>query len=337
MKALVYLGKRSLDVRDVDEPRPEHGKAIVRVAACGICGSDMHGYHGDDPRRVPPLVMGHEIAGVVEGGPLAGRRVAVNPLVTCEDCDACRSGRPQLCESQGVIGLPPHAGGFAQKVSVPERNLVPVPDTLDLRTACLAEPVAVAYHAVRMGARLSDRPLSALRVVVLGGGAIGLATALIAALQGAAEVRVGEVHPERRRTAETASPAIRAYDPGSAGEPAAGSADLVFDAVGAQATREAAFRLARRGGAIIHLGLLPGSQGVDVRRLTLAEITFAGSYCYSMLDFRDTVALLAADRLGPLTWVEERPLEDGAAAFADIDAGRFHKAKLILTNAASLP
>ncbi len=332
MKALVYLGKRELGIRDLPEPEAAHGEAIVRVAACGICGSDMHGYHGDDPRRVPPLLMGHEIAGTVEGGPLSGTRVAVNPLVTCGCCDACVSGKPQLCDDQGVLGLPPLAGGFAEKVAVPERNLVPIPDTMDFRTACLAEPVAVAYHAVRIGARLSDRPLSALRVAVLGGGAIGLATALVAASQGAAEIRLGEVHPERRRTAEAASAAILAYEPGGPGEPAARSVDLVFDAVGARATREAAFRMARRGGAIVHLGLLPGSEGVDVRGLTLAEIAFAGSYCYSMQDFRDTVALLASGRLGPPTWTEERPLDQGAAAFAEIDQGRFHRAKMILTN-----
>ncbi|MBB4000178.1 zinc-dependent alcohol dehydrogenase [Aureimonas pseudogalii] len=332
MKALVYLGKRHLELRDVDEPRAEPGSSIVRVAACGICGSDLHGYHGDDPRRVPPLVMGHEIAGVVETGPLAGARVAVNPLVTCGTCDACLSGRPQLCEEQGVIGLPPHRGGFARKVRVPDGSLVPIPDGLDFAAACLAEPVAVAYHAVRIGTRLSHRPLSALAVAVLGGGAIGLATALIAALQGAGVVHLGEVHAGRRDTARAANAAIRAYDPGGPDGPAPGSIDLVFDAVGARATREAAFRMVRRGGAIVHMGLMPGSEGVDMRRLTLAEIAFAGSYCYSMPDFRETVALLASNRLGPLNWIEERPLEDGAAAFEDIDRGRFAKAKLILKN-----
>ncbi|WP_182086326.1 alcohol dehydrogenase catalytic domain-containing protein [Aureimonas sp. ME7] len=333
MKALVYLGRQRFAFDDIADPVPRDGEAVVRVAACGICGSDMHGYHDGDPRRVPPLVMGHEIAGVVETGASAGRRVAINPLVTCGRCDACLSGRQQLCESQSVLGLPPYAGGFAEKVRVPERNLVPIPDTMELRAASVCEPVAVAYHAVGIAARLTDRPLSALRIAVLGGGAIGLATALVALSRGAGAVHVGETSAERRATLRAADGSIAAYDPAGGDGPEAGSVDLVFDAVGARQTREAAFRMVRRGGAIVHLGLLPGSEGVDVRRMTLGEIAFAGSYCYSMVDFRETLALLAAGRLGPLDWIEEHPLSQGAEAFRDIDGGRFHKGKLILTNA----
>lgn len=332
MQALVYLGKENMEYREVDDPRPGPGEAVVRVAACGICGSDMHGYHGYDPRRVPPMIMGHEFAGVVETGPMTGTRVTVNPLLTCGRCNACISGTPQLCEEQRNIGLPPHAGAFAEKVVVREANLVPIPDEMDFVTAALSEPVAVAYHAVRIAARLSDRPLSARRVAVLGGGAIGLATALVALSQGAREVLLGEPNANRRETARSANGNIVAYEPGSTDEPAIAGVDLVFDAVGAQATREAAFRMTRRGGAIVHLGLLPGADGVDVRRLTLAEIAFVGSYCYSTIDFRETVALLASGGLGPLNWVETRKMSDGASAFADLDQGLADAAKLVLVN-----
>lgn len=332
MQALVYLGKENMEYREIDDPRPGTGEAVVRVAACGICGSDMHGYHGYDPRRVPPMIMGHEFAGVVETGPMTGTRVTVNPLLTCGRCNACISGSPQLCEEQRNIGLPPHAGAFAEKVVVRETNLVPIPDTMDFVTAALSEPVAVAYHAVRIATRLSDRPLSARRVAVLGGGAIGLATALVALSQGARQIFLGETNANRRATARSANGDIVAYEPGGTDEPADATVDLVFDAVGAQATREAAFRMTRRGGAIVHLGLLPGGDGVDVRRMTLSEIAFVGSYCYSMIDFRETVDLLASGRLGPLNWVETRKMFDGAAAFADLDRGRADAAKLVLVN-----
>lgn len=329
MKALVYLGRESIAYRDVADPVAGPGEVVVRVDACGICGSDMHGYHGHDPRRVPPMVMGHEIAGTVRGGALDGTRVAVNPLLACGRCRACLAGEHQLCEEQRNIGLPPHDGGFAELVRVPERNLVRIPDALDHAAAALSEPVAVAYHAVLLGVRLARRPLSASLVVVLGGGAIGLATALVALSQGAGRVLLAETNAVRRGTAAAASERIETYDP-AADAPDEGSADLIFDAVGAKATREAAFAMARRGAAIVHLGLLPGSEGVDVRRLTLREISFAGSYCYGAADFAETVDLLAAGRLGPLVWMEQRPMSDGAAAFADIDAGRAAAAKIVL-------
>ena len=331
MKALVYLGKESMDYREMPDPHAGAGEVIVKVAACGICGSDMHGFHGHDPRRVPPLIMGHEAAGVAESGVLAGKRVAINPLVTCGQCSECLDGAPQLCESQSVLGLPPRGGAFADRVAVPERNLVEIPEGTDFRTAALTEPFAVAYHAVRLGARNLRRPLSAARVAVIGGCTIGIATALILTAQGAGEVILGEPNPQRRQAARGAGH-FDVYDPGTAREPGPASMDLVFDAVGAKATREAAFRMTRRGGAIVHLGLLPGSEGVDVRRLTLGEIAFLGSYCYSMPDFREALGLLAARRLGPLNWVEERPMSDGFQAFIDLDRNQAEAVKIILTN-----
>jgi threonine dehydrogenase-like Zn-dependent dehydrogenase len=331
MKALVYLGKESLDYRDFPEPSAGPGEAVVRVDSCGICGSDMHGYHGHDPRRVPPMVMGHEAAGVVETGALAGRRVAVNPFLFCGHCANCQTGAQHLCLNQRNIGLPPHAGAFADKVVVPEGNMVEIPDTMAMETAALAEPLAVSYHAVQLAVRMIRRPLPATRVVVLGGGAIGLGTALALMICGAGRVSIAEPHPARRDAAARAHPAFHAYDPGIE-EPEAQSVDLVFDAVGARGTREAAFRMAARGAVVIHLGLLPGSEGVDVRRLTLGEIIFAGSYCYSMPEFRETVSLLAAGRFGDLGWTEQRAMRDGARAFHDLDAGHSRSAKIILRN-----
>jgi L-iditol 2-dehydrogenase len=120
------------------------------------------------------------------------------------------------------------------------------------------------------------------------------------------------------------------YAPGGAGEPAADSADLVIDAVGAAQTRAAASALARPGGVIVHVGLLPGHEGLDIRKITLQEITFTGSYCYTPADFRHAVDALASNGLGEIDWFEERPLADGARAFADIDEGATPAAKIML-------
>ncbi|MGH1590260.1 zinc-dependent alcohol dehydrogenase [Methylobacterium phyllosphaerae] len=151
MKALIYTGPNALIVDDVPVPVPGAGEALVRVEAVGICGSDMHAYHGHDARRPAPLILGHEAAGRVVEGPRAGARVAVNPLVTCGRCPACESGRTHLCPSRQILSMPPRPGAFADYVCVPEKSLVPIPDALSTTHAALAEPLAVAYHAVNQG------------------------------------------------------------------------------------------------------------------------------------------------------------------------------------------
>lgn len=329
MKALVYTEAYSLVLRDEAEPTPRNDEVLVQVDAVGICGSDMHAYHGHNSRRPPPLVLGHEAAGLIVRGPNVGARVAVNPLVTCGTCDWCVSGRPHLCPSRELISMPPRAGAFAELVRVPERNVVAIPDHLETKTAALTEPLAVSYHAVNLGGRLLHRPISATNCLILGGGAIGLGCALVLAMQGAQEIRIGEPNAARRRTAAKAGP-FHCYAPSEPGEPPELSMDLVIDAVGAPATRSTASRLVKPGGVIVHVGLLPGSEGLDVRKITLQEIIVAGTYCYTPLEFRETLAAIARGQLGSLDWVEERPLSEGPRAFRDLDAGATAAAKIVL-------
>ncbi len=329
MKALVYIGPHSLELGEVPEPVPGNDEVLVRVEAVGICGSDMHAYHGHDARRPAPLVLGHEAAGRITSGPRAGERVTVNPLVVCGTCRACEAGRAHLCPSRQILSMPPRPGAFAELVRVPERNLVAIPEDFPIAKAALAEPVAVSYHAVNQGARLLDLPLSAARCLVIGGGAIGLAAALVLAMQGAAEIFVAEPHAGRRATLARAGD-FRCYAPGEAGAPQESSIDLIIDAVGAAATRASASALVRPGGVIVHAGLLPGMDGFDVRRITLQEIIVSGTYCYTPADFRATVNALASGRLGALDWFEERDLSQGITAFQDIDAGRAAAAKIVL-------
>ena len=329
MKALVYTGPHTLVVRDEPDPVPGNDEAVVRVDSCGICGSDMHAYHGFDARRPPPQILGHEASGIAQSGRLAGKRVALNPLIACGTCEACTSGRQHLCPSRQIVSMNPRPGGLAELVRAPEANLVEVPEGLDMVKAALAEPMAVSYHAVNRGLRMLPRPASATRAAVLGGGAIGLTSALVLAMEGVAQIWVGEPNGSRRATVARSGP-FRVYEPGTPAEPCDSTVDLVIDAVGSEATRAAACRLARPGGTIVHIGLLPGSAGVDVRKITLQEINFVGTYCYTMGEFRETLAAIADGRLGKLDWVEVRPLKDGAKAFRDIDEGRAAAAKIIL-------
>jgi threonine dehydrogenase-like Zn-dependent dehydrogenase len=327
VKALVQTAPNTLVYRDEPDPAPMPGEAIIRVEAVGICGSDMHAIHGHDSRRPVPIILGHEAAGRVMTGRLTGRRVAVNPLVVPLDCPFAREGRPHLSPRREILSMPPRPGAFAELLRAPEDNLVEIPEEMPAAKAALAEPIAVAYHAVHHGARLLGRPLPAARCAVLGGGAIGLAAALVLRQAGAGEVLLVEPNPARRDTALRAGIA-QVHAPDSA--PADGSCDLVLDAVGAVATRASACRLVRPGGVIVHAGLLPGSEGLDVRRLTLQEITFTGTYCYTPEEFRTVVGLLVAGRFGALDWIQARPLADGARAVAEIDAGAVAAAKIVL-------
>lgn len=329
MKALVYIGPNTLVYRDEPDAVPEADEVLVKVEAVGICGSDMHAYHGYDSRRPAPLILGHEAAGRIAAGPRAGERVTINPLVVDPACPYAIEGRWHLSPTRQIISMPPRPGAFAELVRIPERNLVPIPDYLTVEQAALAEPIAVAWHAVRLATEKLHQPLAACRVVILGGGAIGLAAALVARHFGAGSIEIGEPNRLRRETIG-AREAFSAYTPGGEGAPAPDTADLVIDAVGATQTRAAASALARPGGVIMHVGLLPGQDGLDLRKITLQEITVSGSYCYTPADFSHTVRALTEGRLGPLAWFEERPLAEGARAFADLDNCQTAAAKIVL-------
>ncbi len=323
MRALVYTGPNQMIVTDEPIPVPQGDEVLVAVHAVGICGSDMHAYHGYDDRRPAPLILGHEAAGLVASGPRIGERVAINPLVVDPACPAVLAGRPHLSPTRAIISMPPRPGAFAQFVTIPERNLLPVPDGLSLRDAALTEPLAVSWHAMRIGLEKLGQP-DGVRVLVQGGGAIGLGAALVARHMGAAAITLAEPHAGRR--AMVARERIDVCDPATLD----GEFDLIIDAVGAVGTRAQASRLVRPGGVIVHVGLLPGIEGYDIRRITLQEITITGSYCYTPDDFAQTLKALGQGAFGPLGWVEARGLEDGPTAFADLDAGRVDAAKIVL-------
>lgn len=328
MRALVYTGPNQMELREQPIPVPAADEVLVAVTDVGICGSDMHAYHGFDDRRPAPLVLGHEAAGVIASGPRKGERVAINPLVVEPDCPAALAGRPHLSPTRAIISMPPRPGAFAEFVTIPERNLLSVPDTLPLHIAALSEPIAVSWHAMRIGLERLDMAQPP-RVLVQGGGAIGLGAALVARHMGASQIDVAEPHAGRRALLAN-EPKITGFDPGQH-DPGESAYDLIVDAVGAVATRQAASRLVRPGGVIVHVGLLPGIEGYDIRRVTLQEITITGSYCYTPDDFAAALQALANGHLGALGWVNMRPLDDGAKAFADLDAGRVDAAKIVLS------
>ncbi|MGH1446550.1 MAG: alcohol dehydrogenase catalytic domain-containing protein [Cognatishimia sp.] len=322
MKALVYDGVETLGYRDMPDPIPCDGEHLIKVEAVGICGSDMHAYLGHDDRRPAPLILGHEAAGTVVGGALEGMRVTVNPLVTCGACLACTTGRENLCAERQIISMPPREGAFAQFITMPDRNLVEVPAEVPFAKAALAEPLAVSWHAVRLALE-AVHPAMEKRALVIGGGAIGLAAALALRANGIEDVTLVEPNEMRRaflieRCSENAVNA------------AAGLFPIVIDAVGFAATRATASSLAQPGGVIAHVGLGEDMGGLDIRRMTLQEITFVGTYTYTAQDFRDTAQALFDGRLGALDWTERCSLSDGAAAFQMLRSGQKAAPKIVL-------
>ena len=329
MKALVYTGPQCLEYRDAAEPVTGVGDEVIRVESVGICGSDMHGFLGHDERRPAPLILGHEAAGTIVSGPRKGERVTVNPLVTCGACEHCQAGRDNLCVSRQIISMPPREGAFAQFLAMPAGNLVTIPDGISSEKACLSEPVACGWHGVRLAEKAMTISLSEARCLVIGGGAIGLGAALVLAAKGAREIWLAETNPARRDIVAAAGP-FRVFDPLGDNGPDPGGFDLVVDGVGFEATRATASSLVKSGGVIVHIGLGSAAGGLDIRRMTLQEITFIGTYTYTPEDFRETAKAIFEGRLGALDWPQTRPLSEGGAAFADIHASRAAAPKIIL-------
>jgi 2-desacetyl-2-hydroxyethyl bacteriochlorophyllide A dehydrogenase len=327
MKALVYTNPNEVQLLERPYPESADGEVVLRIDAVGICGSDMHAYHGHDPRRQPGLVLGHEYAGTIADGPRMGRRVTGNPLIACGACDYCAQGRDNLCSHRAMVGMT-RPGAFAEFMSIPAQCLIELPDGMDPLRAALTEPAATALHALNLSMRALHRPLPECRTLVLGGGAIGLLCALLLRSYGARDVVLAETNPLRRVSAERHA-GCKTYDPGAAAT-AQGAFDHVIDAVGAKATRNAAFEAIKPGGVVMHIGLQDWASEIDMRRLTLAEITLIGTYTYTFADLRATVAALYNDVFGDLAWVEERRLDEGAAAFADLHHGRTAAAKVVL-------
>lgn len=322
MKALVYEGVEQLAYRDVPDAVPGFDEHLIRVEAVGICGSDMHAYLGHDARRPAPLILGHEAAGVIVGGPKEGTRVTVNPLVTCGACSVCVSGRENLCTKRQIISMPPREGAFAQYVTMPASNLVEVPDHVPLFKAALAEPLAVSWHAVRLAVE-ALHPAMDRCALVIGGGAIGLAAALACQAMGVADITIVEPNALRREF-------LRQHGALNLVDAPAGEFPLVIDAVGYATTRTTASGCAAPGGVIAHVGLGEDAGGLDVRRMTLQEVTFIGTYTYTDEDFRQTAQAIFDGRLGPLDWTEERALSDGAFAFHELRTGVVAAPKIIL-------
>lgn len=331
MKALVYTQPKELQLQDRPYPELTIGEVVLKIDAVGICGSDMHAWNGHDPRRNPGLVLGHEFVGTVAEsaakGFELGTRFTGNPLITCGVCDYCVQGRNNLCSNRTMVGMT-RPGAYAEYMSIPAASLIAMPQDMTDVAAALTEPAATAWHAVNLSMRVLPRPVHECCVLVIGGGAIGMLSALLLKHLGVVRLTLSEPNPLRREAVNT-HVGCETLDPReqTLGE---NQYDYVLDAVGAKVTRQQAFAAIRPGGVIMHVGLQDWASEIDMRKLTLAEITLLGTYTYTTADLRATVVALHAGVFGDLTWVEERPMAQGQRTFQDLDEGHTASAKIML-------
>lgn len=326
MKALVLSEYKQLEMVDMAKPEPAKDELLIRIQACGICGSDVHGYDGSTGRRLPPIVMGHEAAGIVESigssviGFRSGDRATFDSTVSCGKCFFCLRGQVNLCDAREVIGVSTPAfrrmGAFAEYVTVPARIAYHLPDNMPFTHAALIEAVSVAVHAVSITPiALEDT------VVVVGAGMIGLLTLQAAVLAGAGRVFVLDVDDTRLELARSlgATHTFNSRNHGIISEiiqlTMGRGADVVLECVGTSATVKLALDAVRKGGTATLVGNIAPTIELGLQSVVTRQIRLQGS-CASSGEYPACISLMSrrAIQVEPLLSAVA-PLKDGADWF----------------------
>jgi L-iditol 2-dehydrogenase len=347
MQALLLSEYRKLELTDLPTPTLAPDEVLLRVAACGICGSDVHGYDGSSGRRIPPIVMGHEAAGTIAAvGPAVtdwqpGDRVTFDSTLFCGRCTFCKSGQVNLCDNRQVFGVscPDYRrnGAFAEYLAVPERVLYRLPPELPFEHAAMIEAVSVALHAVAVA---EFQP--GATALVLGAGMIG--TLIIQALRvaDASHILSADPDPSRLALAQTsgAHTVIRTGE--YAGEPNTaqavlarfpGGVDHVFEAVGAGETVATAVASIRKGGTVTLVGNIAAKVELPLQAVVTRQIRLQGSAA-SAGEYPRAIELLASRQIDVAPLISSiAPLSEGASLFDRLYAREPGLMKVVLTPA----
>lgn len=295
MKALVYTGPETVEVRDVAEPSPRKGAVKVRMVYCGICGSDIGIFSGKHPRAKAPLVLGHEFVGVVEelGEGVTslrpGDRVVAYPLLSCGECLPCRTGSEHVCRSLGLLGID-RDGGLAETAWVDADVLYKVPENLSDKAAAMIEPLAVVVRSLHQ-ARFA--PLQS--AAILGAGPIGILTAVVLERSNASRVIISDIDNSRLAMCrelgfETVDERERNFaeyvEAGTAGD----GVDAVFECTGVESAALESTRIARIGGCICMTGVHKMPHKVDLQALNFREQWMVGTRVYTKYEFERSVS-----------------------------------------------
>ena len=341
MKALVYTKPYCLEYSDFPDPVAGDDDVLVRVKACGICGSDVHGFTGKTGRRIPPLIMGHEAAGIVEGFGKnvkdfeRGDRVCFDSTVYCNKCEPCKKGWYNRCESRQVLGVSipefKRHGAFAEYVAVPAWIVSKIPDNLSFTHAALLEPASIGTHAANRAPISGDDT-----VVVIGAGTIGLFILQAVKLRGAERVIVCDINEFRLDVArklggdELVNPAKGDLKETVDKLTKNKGADVSFEAVGYAETFANAISVTKMGGYLVAVGNLQKMAEFNLQELVARELTFTGSYASSG-EFRDCIGLVASGKINVEPLISDvLPLDEGPSAFDRLLKAKEDLLKIVL-------
>ena len=342
MKSLILTEYSHLEITDLPTPAVGPKDVLVRVEACGICGSDVHGYDGSSGRRIPPIVMGHEAAGTVAdlgpevGGFHQGDRVTFDSTVYCGQCEFCARGEVNLCDHRQVVGVScgdyRRHGAFAEYVSVPAHILYPLPDSVSFAEAAMLEAVSVALHAVRI-----SPPVRGGTVLVIGAGMIGLLILQAAKAAGAARVLIADVDATRLALArrvgadETLDASGGALEAEVLRLTSGKGVDLALEAVGRNETVAAAIQCVRKGGGVTLVGNIAPEVTIPLQKVVTRQLRLQGS-CASAGEYPEAIDLVARGNIQVKPLITAvAPLEDGPAWFRRLHAREPNLMKVILT------
>ncbi len=342
MKALLLSEYNRLEMVDVPMPRPGPDELLIRVEACGICGSDVHGYDGGSGRRIPPIVMGHEASGTVVAAGNgasdfhAGQRITFDSTIYCGECDYCRRGAVNLCNNRQVLGVSTpefrRAGAFAEYVTVPKRLVYSFPDTLSFEHAAMVEPLAVAVHAVD----LSDIQEGSTAMVV-GAGTIGLLVLQAARLAGCRAVYVVDVDASRLELAAElgATVTINAKTTDAVAEVKKHTdgvgVDVALEAVGSTATIKTAVESVRKGGTVTLIGNVVPTAEIPLQAVVSRQLRLQGSAA-SAGEYPRCIEMLATGKVNVKPLISMvAPMAEGAQWFERLHAREQGLLKVILT------
>jgi L-iditol 2-dehydrogenase len=341
MKALLLSEYNQLDIADLPAPVPGADEILVRVAACGICGSDVHGYDGTSGRRIPPIVMGHEAAGVVAAAGSGvskfklGDRVTFDSTVYCGQCEFCLQGEINLCNNRQVVGVScgdyRRAGAFAEYVVVPQRITYHLPEGLEFHEAAMLEAVSVALHAVRVSEMKGGET-----ALVIGAGMIGLLTLQAAKAAGASQVLIADIDRTRLERAEKLGADATLLLSGSdlvqeiLRRTGCRGVDLVLEAVGRDETISASIASVRKGGTVTLIGNISPQVKIPLQVVVSRQIRLQGS-CASSGEYPEAMELLANGKIKVKSLITAvAPLSDGPQWFARLHAGEPNLMKVVL-------
>lgn len=341
MKALVLKEANVFSYEDVPTPEPGEGEVLIKIKACGICGSDVHGMDGSTGRRIPPIIMGHEASGVIEQlgsgvhGYKVGDRVTFDSTISCGECWFCRHGNINLCQNREVLGVScdeySRSGAFAEYVTVPQRILYPLADEVSFQQATMVEPTSVALHGIKLTMRQTDKS-----AVVIGSGIVGVLAIGVLASFGFPTVVAVDIDDEKLELAREFG-ASHVCNP-KRDDPAEAvleltdgrGADLSLEVVGLESTFNTALSCVRKGRAVSLIGNLVPNVSMPLQKIITSELHLQGS-CASSGEFDNAISLIRnkhidADRLISKTV----PLSEAETWFRKLYAGEDKLLKVVV-------